>query len=402
MTEVPMQSRILILEDEEAQRLGFASTIRNIAPNDRKEAGIEDFVIDAVGNRDDAIEFLDRAAAAGQPYDMLLLDLAVPPTPADDRENPRHGMLVLEHALANRAARVVIVITVLAQYAVPMFRLGASDFITKSSSDLEVQTRLLANWTRLIAREASARLDQRLRDLVGYAEVGLAHRFGACFAGVIQTVDRELDDLSAVVANQFGLDPAQDSHDPFLRHILGARRAVSDGRSEWLRMSGGIEPMTQVRRGVRIDRLLQAALAHLQPCLVSQHIAVEVEGGTGVCVLSFHDDVRAVLQEVLLGTACSMRAFGLRNGAIRIRVSRAASRVKVTVVDSAPTIEREDARLINCGLPISAGLYFRREWGLSVVQHVALRGGGKLEIEAAPDETGNVVSYSIPAAPCEP
>jgi hypothetical protein len=63
------------------------------------------------------------------------------------------------------------------------------------------------------------------------------------------------------------------------------------------------------------------------------------------------------------------------------------------------TLTRADAQAINGGFAIGpnhGATRFGRAWGLSVVQHVALRGGGRLIV--TPQQQGSQITYVIPLA----
>ena len=92
-----------------------------------------------------------------------------------------------------------------------------------------------------------------------------------------------------------------------------------------------------------------------------------------------------------------------REQVIDINIERDIGHAKVTLKDRSSPISKEDAKEINEGiLSRRLPLWFQLErgmdrvWGLSVMQQLALRGAGRLEIQ--PHAHGNVITYFIPAA----
>jgi hypothetical protein len=134
----------------------------------------------------------------------------------------------------------------------------------------------------------------------------------------------------------------------------------------------------------------------LLPCLIVKNVTFTCGDGSAADVLTFEDDVRGVLREIVAGALETLPDYDEIEHPINIKIGSESGQVKVSFMDSLKPISGEDAKKINEGSNISPHRRFGREWGLSVVQNIAIRGGGRLEVE--PQVQGNVVTYFIPSA----
>jgi sensor histidine kinase regulating citrate/malate metabolism len=79
---------------------------------------------------------------------------------------------------------------------------------------------------------------------------------------------------------------------------------------------------------------------------------------------------------------------------IKIEVSANEATARVTFTDNLPPISAKDAEQINTGSFTVSQQRFSRVWGLAVMQHIAVLGGGRLIVE--PQEQGNIITFLIP------
>jgi hypothetical protein len=115
-------------------------------------------------------------------------------------------------------------------------------------------------------------------------------------------------------------------------------------------------------------------------------------------VISFNGEVEAVLSEMIFGALKDYR--GSWNEAVLElsgEVDEAEGEwVKIKLKDHLRSLSSYDATAINAGIGVYSGKRFSRAWGLFVMQHVALQGGGRLTVQTSGGE--NTIVYGIPQA----
>ena len=152
-----------------------------------------------------------------------------------------------------------------------------------------------------------------------------------------------------------------------------------------------------------IESLLASIQENLSPCQFVKNMSINMGfSQTGqTSVLSFHDDVRMVLQEIIAGALSTLTDYG-NEYAIDITMRVRDGQAEMQFYDNfKQQIAREDAQAINGGFSVGSNhgpTRFGRAWGLSVAQHIALRGGGRLIVKSESSLQGNVVTYFIPLA----
>lgn len=390
--------RILIVEDIPEELQGIKDDLDDITVDGPVEQlGIEYFVCDLASAVDEAE--LSISDSRKVPYDFLLLDLGIPLKKTGGPSPPENGEKLLEKVRKKGAAKEVIVISVWKdlEYVVKVFRSGAIDFIAKPFTRAILHARLLECWKRLLTKE-SARLlgEERIGHLVPYAEKGLAHRFTKCFAQVVQVVAHGSDDMERYVHERYGLDRRKDSQDFFFKCLKWQENAVEDAKREWEGLQTSLQTKDEYSKAKTVETLLKEVHRSLLPCFIVKNVDLELSGETAAEVLSFDDDVLAVLKEIVVGILDKLHDYHEPRQTIMVKVVSAEGQARVRFVDRLERISPADAKEINQGSNISPDRRFGREWGLSVIQHIAMRGGGRIEIE--PQARGNTITYFIPLA----
>jgi CheY-like chemotaxis protein len=388
--------RVLIVEDEELQLRGNKDHLDTIEPEKRRELGIDSFACDLARSVEEAECHLDRAA--GTPYDLLLLDLGIPKTEGEP-DRPENGQRLLEKVRDEGLAKEIVVISVwfVVDQVARAFRNGAVDFIAKPFTRGALQAQVIECWKRLLGKESVGLIRVgRVNDLVPYAEKGLAHRFTTSFSGLVQTVAHSSEDIERYVRERYGLDPRKDSDDLLFRCLKEQADSVAKAQRGWMELLSALVPRDESPKATTVEFLLRKVYRSLLPSLIVKHVVLESRGDGAAEVLTFGDDVSAVLQEVLIGALITMRDYDRNANPISVEIKKGDGQVKVVVTDRLKPISQEDAKVINEGSNIAPTRRFEREWGLSVVQHIAMRGGGRLVVDA--QMQGNVVTYFIPSA----
>ncbi|HYG82381.1 MAG TPA: hypothetical protein VD861_18435 [Pyrinomonadaceae bacterium] len=403
-----MEPTALIVDDVEGTLANYKRYITQIDPDRKDKEGISSFKVQTANSVESAKKWLTGFIAPNPPCDIVLLDMELPNSPddqyetvtrgapADEEENYR-GFEVLRFIKDTGSARAVIVVSAHpTNTMLGVFRKGAFDFIRKPCVKEDLQGRVLFCWSRLLSMRSQQIFDARIGDLVPYAEKGLAHRFSTCFSSLVQTVAHSAEDIEKYMSERYGLDRRKDSQDYLFKCLKWEEDSVAKIQREWEALQSSVLPQEETSKVETVDALITDIHQSLRPCLIVKNVELDLSVEGAAKVLTFDDDVHAILKEIIVGALGTVHDLNKIKHTIHINISDADGQVRVKFTDQLKPISPEDAKRINRGSNIPPGGRFEREWGLSVVQHVAMRGGGRLEVE--PQAQGNVVTYFVPAA----
>jgi len=393
----------LIVEDEEFQLLGNQSDLHSISREKSEKLGIASFDVDLARALDEAEQLLSKAN--GLPYDLMLMDLCIPVTrnqPNSDR--PENGQQLLA-ALEKGLVKEIIVTSMFTEFdrVASSFRNGALDYLGKPYRTVQLQTVVLKCWQRLLLNKSTLILgERRMSELVQCAERSLASGFESCFVSLLKDIAANSEDLEVFMRERYGLDRQQDSNDSLFAFLKSYEKLATKAKVQWKDLQS---PMVQ--EGEKLDvqpvqKVLEEIHESIAPCLVVKNATLNVEG-ENLEILTFGHSVRWILKEIILGALATLPDYNDHERVIDIKIEIDIGQAKVTLKDGSSPISTEDAKEINEGiLSRRLPLWFQLErgidrvWGLSVMQQLALRGAGRLEIR--PYAHGNVITYFIPAA----
>jgi CheY-like chemotaxis protein len=410
--------RVFGFEDELEWLERIVSALRReISPDDQKRYGIRSIELHIATSKREGVRLLREAVSKRQPPDVILLDLRIPLIPLEEGGVPENeiGIELLQEAQKINAVGEVLVYSFLGpeyELAVDAFSGGAIDFVRKRvATEEELLARVLAAGARLLARENAKLLEQRLKDLVPYAETGLAHRFGVCFSRFVQSVVNETEGLEEGMKERWGLDVERDSQDSQVRHLIEMQAAVQQAKKDWTDIVTSLMDHDELATDCVVEETLAEVETELMPSLSLNRVQLNANWGGKTVVRTFRNganDVKAVLKEILLGalsestseendvTHGSDNTKKLKDRPVDIHVATNDGQAVVQFKESLSRIDERSASLINGGMIIPPGGSFGRAWGLSVAQHLAQRGGGRIKVDS--DGTDNVITYSIPLA----
>ena len=409
-----MDLSILIIEDEDVhyQRL---ESILDALPADHKKGwrinGINK--IRAV-HAEQAFNLIQEAHTRQRPFDVIVLDLAIPryATPPGKKPEPHemYGFRVLDVARELRVARQIVIYTQFKSdpNILRALRSGATDFVQKprpsENNTLQIQDRFMACWQRVLEDISVSLLDERIRNLVPYAEAGLAQRYTACFSRFLQQVANTAEDVQHYAVERFGLDPAKDSQDYLIRSLKNQGEDLKAAQENWERLNADLLNGTkgELAPSVSLGDLLDSIHKRWSACLLVKNCDYQnTITDADAEVLTFQHDVSLIIQEIIAGALMLLPDFGAkRTLQVSAKVNGDAQAAIQFTDDVTPAITPEDARIINEGLvlgPNHGPKRFGRAWGLSVIQHLALRGGGRLIVQ--PRSDGTTITYFAPLDP---
>jgi CheY-like chemotaxis protein len=402
-----MKPRILIVEDIPLLVEDYREYISGIQGPDRDSLGITEFEIAEAGCVQYAKDELDKAMQHNRPFDLLLLDLGLPSQP--DTKDPggvENGLAVLKLAQNRRVAKDIVVVSKLLrepENVIQAVRAGAADFVDKdvprSTLQAHFEDAVLRSLKRTVSRDSASLLGDRIRSLVPQAEQGLVDEFGRCFSHCIQEIGRAEDAIRNELRERLGLDAEQDGGDVLVQQLEEIDRSLQKGRKDWLRQQSllGLSQSMPAEERIALDGILADLEKTFEPCLIVKNTMLKKDSLSEE-IVSFNGDAQAVLSEMILGGLAELPDFGRRcEMALSAEVPEGQeSWVDLVLQDNLEPLRDEDARNINKAASIGSKVRFDRAWGLSVIQYVALRYGGRLMVE--PLSAGNIIKYRIPRA----
>ena len=357
------------------------------------------FDIEVAGDWEAAMLCLKRAIKASSPYTLVLLDLEIPKQGA---MSTNVGFDLLDFIISNKVAIGVIVVSTFPERGnvFKAFELGATDFVYKKTEGFSsfAEQRILSYFER----QGIQLLDQRMKLLTPYLELGLAYHLGTCFSRFVQRVVIETEALEAGFRERWGLDSERDAQDPHMSHLIALNKAIRDAKEDWFQIQSALRDGERASAVRELGVLVGEISARIVPCLMLKNLEVFQSADQNIKVLSYKDDVSVVLTELILGALSGIAHPPKKVAAMNIsmRKSDRERHAEVFFEDQLDAIPKEEADLINDGKFAEDAIQekkFGRLWGLSIAQYVAKRGGGLLTVES--DARGNVITYKIPLAP---
>lgn len=406
--DLKMNLNILAAEDKLRHYNNLVAVLDTITPSDKALWGIGDLEFTHAASAEQAMEHLGMAAKRRRPFDMLVLDLGLPLKEGDKDEDQDNGFDVLRVAHELGAAKQTIIFTVYAgdHNILRALREGACDFVKKPDGpdydQQELKTRFMSCWQRIVETSSAGLFEQRIKDLVPYAEAGLAQRFEACFTDILQKVAHTAEDIERYAYERFGIDSEKDPQDYLIRLLNNQNANLKAARENWAGLNADLLGYDGKGTAMTLGTLLDSVREKLSPCLLVKKTTLrqDLSGAGLAALLSFQNDVRVIVQEVITGALSTLPDYGTpRTLDVAALISEGQAEIRFT--DNLEPISPMDAQAINSGSvvgPDHGPAQFGRVWGLSVAQHIALRGGGRLIVKARQNEPGNVVTYFAPLA----
>jgi CheY-like chemotaxis protein len=389
--------RVLVVEDKDVVRRGIIAFLDGIDAETRAHAGIGVFTIHEADSVSKAQQLLRQAKTA--PYDLVLLDMHLPLEMPDNNKTAHgdNGVELLRFIKASQAAKGVVVVSAFPDYQRASFTGGALDFVSKPFKQADLLTVVLNAVQRLVREESESILNQRVRDLVAYAEIGLAHSFKLVFNNLLNGVTEAAQDIEKYVRERYGLDKEKDPYDSLMLSLRTLDKAVSRGRRDWAGLQAELARGGKNLENGDVGQMLRDVKERLLPCLVVKNVALNLPQSGRMPVVTFERDVEIVLREIIVGMLSELPDYG--QGQVTISLTAEDTRALVRFEDNLAPIREEQMQAINEGRRILPDAHFGRAWGLSVAQHVALRGGGELVVTT--ERGKNVVTYHVPLADYE-
>jgi CheY-like chemotaxis protein len=411
--------KVLVIEDKQSDFLLVKDLLKLIVERDNAFHDIEAFLIEdkPATNVASALRLLEKAHREGEPYDIVILDLelddkmpegtsAMWTEGQDARLNELEakfpGLKLISIIRELGVAKEIIVFTSHPKYELVLraLRDGAIDFVEKYRSNEQLPASVLSCWQRILVKDSNRLFENRIKDLIPYTEKGLARRFSAYFTDFAQLVTITSEDIINYVKERFGLDPQNDPED-FLVQLLKKQEDKSQAMLQ--RLEADLSSREVRDKPESLNTLLGVIQKELLPCLLIKRANLDwqIPNPNDLLIRTFHNDARAILREIILGTLITQSNFGDERLDLQITAQLIGDQVEICIQDNLPLILPEDAEKINAGFnyqfnySTSPQELFSRTWGLSVVQQIAILSGGRLNVKA--QSPGNLITYFAPS-----
>lgn len=383
--------RIIVIDDERPIWKQLKLYIDSMDDKLLKHNGIRSINVEFADSVVQAEELFNKAA---DPFDLAVLDLRLPINSGATNPMMQNGFNLLKSIQKERRAKGVVVISNYGDYTNvrKAFTGGAIDFINKPLDKSNVEPAVINALVRSLTQDAERLLNERVFQLVAHAQLGLAHGFRQIFFTLLKGVTEAADGLEKDVRERYGVDNTKGSHDALPRLLSMHQEAIVKARQDWAEIQGELAPASSEFESRNVSEMLHSIKKRLEPPLVIKRVNVTQAESYNRLVHTFEKDVEIVLGEIIAGSLPS----DSKGGEINISFVTEPTRVGVVFEDDFPPIPETHAKAINAGLRLISDANFGRAWGLSVAQHVALRGGGELNV--AIKHGKNVVTYYIPLA----
>lgn len=392
-----MKLSVLIVEDTLHILNQLALLINSLSQQQKDEAGIESVTTDKASSISEAESFLIAASESRKPYDILMLDLSLPQHP-DETDNVRGGLDLLSKAHKLQAVRKTIIVSGnfdLESHVSESFNRGAISFIRKPYPNVEVQRQLL-NAVGLLNEQYQFKhrklVDERIPVLSASIWRSANFEVRSRVYDLIQTFAYKSEEMRRELQDRFGITDAEDS---LLHHLTEIDSAIETSREGLADLLKGLENNSNNGNEAEefiLNEELLALAESLKPCL---EISFSSELTEKFVALSFQQNVQTVLKEILIG-GLSEQSDSTRTWQAEIEITSDESMISVNINDDFPPLPVEVAERISKGEHFSLKGVSTRQWGLSLAQHIALRGGGRLIV--IPMSNGNQITYLIPRA----
>ena len=396
MTEQPVTDvRILVVEDTPDHMKDVIFYLNDIHKRVRTNIGIGEITIVQAETVAEARKLL---TAATSPYDLVVVDLRLPEEQVDDgSEAVANGLALIESIQATQTGKGMVAISAYDDYqnVRDAFKGGVLDFASKPLDQETFEPIVLNALQRLMTQDSDRLLNERVFKLVTQAQLGLAHGFRQVFFHLIKGVTETADKVEKYARERYGPDAAKDPGDPLTKALTSQRETIAKARQDWAEIQAELVPASSEFDSEDLSVMLSNLESKLKPALVVKRVVLKRPDSFTRPVHTFEKDVEVVLGEILAGAASELPNGGDVHK-VKISFVTEETRVGVVLEDDLDPIPDKHAQAINAGLRIIADANFGRAWGLSVAQHVALRGGGEIKVEIKHGK--NVVTYYVPLA----
>lgn len=395
---------ILVVDDKELTLNRHVRIFEKPSKDFVAQYGDVSFIIEAARSKSGAISKLEEARKRRRPFDIALLDLNLPTYDGGKAEGPDKGIEVLQSIPPSDYTAVVIV----SDYpsfgnALKAFKAGAMDFVpTPQEEDSPIWIAAMNAWERawLQARYHESELEvEHLSWALDQTKDALASEFAGLLTRGMQGVLDGVNTLWTQLDDRYLLKAERDTGDP----IILAVRSIEEAAKSTIAKGTELRMRTVCRKAeygkVDLDSLIRNVEDRLRPALIFRHVHLAIESPGGIELETFSEDLRVIVEEMLLGSIVAHAKEGQEKPTARpwqdlhIVLARDITRrlVSLRMSDEAPSIPEETCQVINARGAIAREN--RRAWGLSLAQRMAHNIGAK--IEAVPSATGKGTDMTL-------
>lgn len=390
--------RLLVIEDHRLSRQDLVEAFSD-PRNFDDYADINRFDVQAAGDGGSATQLLTEAIRTYRPYDVVLLDIGLPPdTDQGTCERTEVGLQLLKelHDKFKWAAGRVVILSI--NTRIPNFieylRAGAADFVAKPFKTKEAVPSVVLAFRKARDRHQIEWMERRAEQQMTWsllqAQTSLADDLTVIVSDGIGDVLRGLRVVERILRERFQIDVDRDETDPLCRELQEVRKAAmytTDKCTKTRTLVGsGVEQTADFNLNDSVDEVID----WVRPGLAWRRVAVRrtSEGEQRLRTLPNH--WKAVVTEVVSNGLEASPSSGV------IEVKTGGTEMcQVQVVDQGEPITDDVRDRINNGERV--GQDEGRGWGLSLAQRAARNIACRLTCKTS-TEGRNTITLAIPAA----
>jgi hypothetical protein len=275
----------------------------------------------------------------------------------------------------------------------------STKFAEKKHQEVTIQDALSESMKEL-RRESALKnaeiLAHRIRHLAPYSERNIVYALGLRFSQCLQEISRATAALENELSRRFSVDCENDIDNPLVQQLRAISHSLKSGRGDWAEMQSslGLGRLASPKP-LKVQDIIDDIRERLSPCRIFKEADFQDSGVEDETIISFGNEVNAILSEMILGGLADLESHP-EGYVLRLSSQAEGNWVEVTLRDNLTSLSPEEVARINDGVGVPLGEHFGRAWGLSVMQHVAVQGGGRLTVETIGG--GNTIRYRIPRA----
>src|SRR5262245_730115 len=320
-----MELKALVVEDDLDQLEGLELAFHSIPEVEQRRYGIGKVSIEKADCAAIARRKLEDASQSARPFDILMQDLNLPNHSGEKEEGVRVGLDLLEFAHDRKAAKEICIVSLFTDFdsVSGAYRRGAVDFFPKPYEPKDLPGRILQLWERRLMKESSRVLQERIKILVPYAEKEVIHKVSSSVSNLVQTVSQEIESMKGSFSERLGIDIENESQDSLLEHLSAMRQAVREAQKEWGEAREVVQDLFKValpligQEQTRpifpqdkqnekpmvgfIEDILHEVVDGVSSSLIIKRVEVNIPKERKTQVISFGEDVRTVIREIILG-----------------------------------------------------------------------------------------------------
>ncbi len=409
--------RILVVEDDDILRRELLAWLgKPLEPRLQAECGVQGLDVQEAASGTEADRKLDEAARRLRPFDVMVLDLKLPPAPGGPPSADVGYRLAGRVVKDGRSSELVVIQSIFHDDIAVVrkaLELGVANFFGKPGEGTygEFLDRVMLVYQKARARQRARWLELRRRRAEGWlltrAAAHVADRLARDFS---RSLGRILDNVAELRQALYDHDPTLQAreHDPLRKALEALSRSAIEAADTCYDRRREHSPDAGRLEAVPLEELAGQGIERLRDGIVYKRLDLAAPPPGQHRVNASPDEVRLALEELLFN-AVNVSGEGM---AIEVGIEAPEEHAPagIRVVDHGPLLDAETCRRITSGVPDDEAhrRLARREFNspeeecalerrcsLSLAQQAARDAGAWIEVQS--DQGRNTATLFVPS-----